>query len=530
MAAIKQGAVADALFPHFRFGAGAAEHVPGFYSIASGWDGEYGCPGPREEIDRTGIAAGFRVVKYLRHNDIQWLLTTNNTDTKLYRIETGVWTEKLNVAGSVGTDIVSFKGDIAVGFGTTLAYRFSTDNGTTWTASSSAGNAKFFTFAIVQMNELTEARVTYLVDPNEVYFRTDLDNSVTPSTSSTIGDNQTAQTAFSSLTEDDNGVILIGTRRAVYSIDADGIAVRLTPEYADPPADAGGQGDRDNFAAYTQIEGRTFYVVSGYQCIELFHGQINEFLAPMWSGPQIPRMHLPINAITKAGEQLLLALGTQLTTRKSVVNAPGGTATLANTIGTTSDLWKGRYAPNPQTGQLEMRWHGVLLATTDPLQYMWHDEDDNFLYLASGDSETVNNQQRRCRFLTVPPQFHLADATNVILNAGAATVECLGVRFGDAFDPVRLRVFRANTLGLTSAITLALLYRLVPGYETTAYSTLITLTNNFAGPRGIRFPAFATTRSADIQFVMTGSGSSYAIPGEMRIEAEEYQPLGVSRA
>lgn len=518
-------------FPHFRYGIGAAEHVPGYCAIALNYDTAYDCPGPREVVDRTGIAAGYRVYKEINHADVPWLLTYNGTNTRIYRLNAGVWQQRLEVATAQGVDIVSAFGVVAVGYGSSRAYDFSSDSGATWTASTQTGSARYFTRAIFQSGHLTNPRVFYVVDPDLAFFTRDLTNTGTPSTSMTIGDNQTAQDSFRSLREDDNGVLICGKRRALFAPQADGSVIKLTPDYMDTTTDAGGQGDRPNFEAFTEIEGRAYYVVEGYEIIEYFHGQINEAIAPHHNGPKIPRLHLPVNALTSAGEWLVVALGSANTaTLKNVANAPGGASRLANSFGTTSELYKGRYQPDPKTGQLGMTWHGCILQCTDLLRFAWWHEDDSFLYLSSGDSELINEQQRRCYFLILPPQFHQADASAVILNAGAATVECLGIGFGDDFSIVRLLEARAHTLGLAAtAPSLRVDYRPFPDYETTAYRTAVTWNDNYHPPDGVRFPHFTTCRKTDLQFVMTGTGNLYAMLGPVEVEAEPYLPEGVRR-
>ena len=55
--------ILEALFPDFSRGAGAFDHVPGFYAIALDSDERWGVamPGPREVVARIGIASGYRV-------------------------------------------------------------------------------------------------------------------------------------------------------------------------------------------------------------------------------------------------------------------------------------------------------------------------------------------------------------------------------------------------------------------------------------------------------------------------------------
>ena len=106
-------------------GAGALKARPGAYQIASNWDGRFGCPGPREVADLTGIASGYRVVKMLKHADTDVVIATNGTSTRVYRKET-TWVTKVDQLDGgaqnqdltgVATDAVSFKNVLAIAFG-----------------------------------------------------------------------------------------------------------------------------------------------------------------------------------------------------------------------------------------------------------------------------------------------------------------------------------------------------------------------------------------------------------------------------
>lgn len=520
-------------FPHFAFGAGAWEHAPGYYAIGLNFDGEIGGPGPREVVDMTGIAAGYRVKKRIQHGDVDWLLTYNGTDTRVYRVESSAW---VNKSGSrfvsiEGLDIVSFGDVVAVGFGTAQAYEFSSDDGTSWTASTSTGNAKYFTRAMIRGGGLANPRVDFVVDPDELYATFNLAGTAV-TTSSTIGDGATDQDYFTSLTETDDGVALIGKRRALWSYDSDGLAVKLSRDFLDPPADAGGQGDRRNFEVFTNINGRVTYVVEGYKLAEYYHGW-NEQIAPKHAGPQIPRMDLPINALTQAGDWIIAALGSQNTaTLKNVAHAPGGSALLQNTFGTTSDLWKGRYQPDPETGQMVMTWHGVLLETTDPLRYMWYREDDGYLYLASGDSESADLQQRRCYFPIEAPATH-AISSVVTLQTGTWRVESGRIYPGGGpLEPARLVSMQARTLGLASSTpSLQVLYRVVPDHETSAYVSLVTWTDGYHPEGGVLFPPSTVARVANIDFRGAGNSgaNTYALLLGAVIYPAPYQPPGLGR-
>ena len=69
--------------PNVGRGAGWWEHEDGGgYSIALNSDNRWGYfgPGPREVVDMTGIASGYRIRKRIQHGDVDWVLTYNGTD------------------------------------------------------------------------------------------------------------------------------------------------------------------------------------------------------------------------------------------------------------------------------------------------------------------------------------------------------------------------------------------------------------------------------------------------------------------
>lgn len=486
----------------FGRGAGASKHIPGFYSVGTNVDCRFGyaMPGPREEADITGLAAGERIIKIIKHGtstEVNWAITT----TKVYRVEAGAWVAKLSAVTPTG--IVSMKGVVAVFMGASTAFQFSSDNGTTWTASTKTGsNAKFGNMGIVQVNGLLAPRCVYGRNPNEVYTTEDLTNSdPTGTTSSYIGDNQAPLQQFNSIVEDDTGLVIFGMRHALFALNDDGTVKKLTKDYPDGVADAGGQSDRNNFEAYDMLDGRIYYGVSGYGLIEYYHGQVNNYMAPYITAEQVPRAHLPINAIATAGEWLVVALGSKNTsTLKNIAQAPGGTSLLGNTFTTASELWMARYQEDEQ-GNLRWVWHGILLLCTDPLRYMFYDEDTNYLTLASGDSESANLQSTRCYVVPDNPLYHLKDSI-IKLNTGTWKLETGRLDFGEPSVVKSNRRIEVHTLNLASTTpSLQVLSRPTSDYSNTAFVSLVTYTSNSVAETGTAFPAASTFRTERLQFV-----------------------------
>ena len=182
--------------PGFGQGAGAATFHQGYYGICLNGDCRFNffMPGPREVVDLTGIAAGYRVVAECRHRDfltgqtadLPTIATTNNTDTKIYQLST-TWRLAATITSRVATanGLVSFKNVLAVAFGSGNAYQFATAQtadglSVTFTASSkTAANASKANSFVVQNNGVLIPQVAYVVSPNELYLTQDLTNTDT---------------------------------------------------------------------------------------------------------------------------------------------------------------------------------------------------------------------------------------------------------------------------------------------------------------------------------------------------------------
>ena len=501
------------LFPGFLGGLGALGHEPGKYAITTNAITRFGrmVNGLAEVADRTGIASGYRAIKSIKHNDVNILITQNGTNSIVYRQESGVWATKETVNNALCTDLVSFHDGtnsiLAVAYGASTAFRYSTDDGTTWTASTLDGNSKYANYFVWQHNGQTATRILWVRNPNEVYWATSLVNATTVNTGSTIEDGS-AQSYFTMLDEDDTGVLIIGKRHALWSMDAAGNIYRLTRNFNDSLSTAGGQGDRRNFEAYAVLNNVFFFIVEGNKVVSYYHGQTNEFLAPRMQGEHIPRLDLPCNAICSAGEWLILAIGSANTaTNRSIVPAPGGSSLLQNTFVTTSEIYVGRPIIGEQ-GVEGVTWYGSELTCTDLLRYMWYDEDDGYLYLASGDSESTNNQQIRCYFFTSDPLYTVV-SSNIQLNTAVAILESGIIGADDPFAKYVPEFLKCITTGLASTVpSLEVQYRFVPEHDTSAFVSLDTYTSGQRALNGTHFPKTRSFQLGRVQFRLTGDAAS----------------------
>ncbi len=527
--------------PGFGNGAGATKFSPNWYGIALNADCSegYAMPGPREEVDATGIPAGFRVVAACLHVNGWHLAVTDSTDTKILQLDT-TWKTIATITSRVATynGLVSYNSVLAVAFGSANAYQFSTNvtvNGTAYTFTAStktAANALAANCFCVQTNGRALPRVAYVTDPSSLYFTEDLTNSdATGSSATFIGDPNSSNSYVTSLVEDDSGQLIIGTRRALWGILNEGEPQRLSRDFEDGVADAGGQSDRRNFEAYATVEGRYYYIVSGNELLEYDHGDVNEYMAPKWQGTGIPRMGLPLNAITAVGSKIVLAMGTK-NTLLGVAHAPGGTSRISNSFGTTSELWQGRYVQD-ENGNRRFGWHGVLLQCTDPLRFMWYAPSTNYLSLCSGDSELVNAQQIRCKYFRDSPLYHLV-SSNIIRNTGTYQVEVLGIDLGLPFYIKRVKRIMLNTtqLGTSSSLpSLEVEYKITGDFIAGSFETeFVNFLTNEDAQAGRDFPSRSDFRTMDLRFVGVGNATdnTYAILWDAELEFEQVgdQKLG----
>ncbi len=504
------------VFLGFSGGLGAKAHVPGSgsYAIGTNCQTRFGgmLNGLKEVVDPTGIAAGFRIIKQIKHNDVDVRITWDGTDSRIYRLEAAVWALKETVVAARCRDVVSFNDGtnsiLAWCFGADVVFRYSTNNGTSWTASTLGGTADNPRYFLSQQNNLNGPRVLWVSDPNDLFFATSLVNGTTIITSSEIGDGGSDEN-FTSLTQDLMGVVLCGKRHTWYAYDNGPVVVVAGP-YPDPPADAGGQSDRDNFEnPQMMTNGWIVTTVQGYDLIAYRSGELQTQLAPRWTprlnGWVLPRLELPINAVQVVGDNLVVALGSGNTgTNRSVVSAPGGAQLLQNTFVATSELYSGVMVGD------SLVWHGSELTCASLLRGMYWDENDGYLYLFSGASEAINVQARRCYYFLSAPEVTLVSANLQLNSTDVAILETGVIGAEDPFDLQLWEYLKCLTTGLASTVpSLRIDYRLAPEHDTTsAYVTLETYTSGARALTGTAFPRSRSGTVGRLQFRLSGDAPS----------------------
>lgn len=455
--------------------------------------------GLAEVVEPTGIAAGYRGIKQIVHNGVNVKITHNGTDSRIYRIEAGVWALKETVVAALCTDVISFEDSsnnevLAWCFAGTVAFRYSTNDGTTWTASTFAGTSNNPKFFLSQQNNLTGPRVLWVVNPNQLYFASSLINGTTVTTSSEVGDDSDDD-AFTSLTQNTVGVVYIGKKNTLYAY-ANGPSVIVHGPIPLPLADAGGQSDRDNFENPKMLSNGTIvYQVGGYDLIGIApDGTKFVELAPRWqaknNGFDCPMLDLPINAIEVIGDNLVVALGDgDATTTKDTAGKPGGTTLVQNTLVNVSQLYSGVLQSNGR-----LIWHGSELTCTSLLRGMTYDDATGYLYLHSGASESVNLQSRRCYYFLSEQASKLVSSNLQLNTAATGILESALFGFGDddAYDVMTPERIRAVVTGMPSGTaSVALALRWVREHDTTAtYTTVETYTNAFRAEMGTRLSGY----------------------------------------
>ena len=437
--------------------------------------------GLKEVAEPTGIAAGYYTVKEIVHNGVRIRITTNGTDSKIYRIESAVWALKETVSSAVCTDVISFEDSsnneiLAWCFSTTVAFRYTVDDGANWIQSTFAGTSDNPKYFLSQQNDVSGPRVLWVVKPNQLYFASSLVNGTTISTATEIGDDSDDDD-FTSITQNSIGTVYIGKKNYLYAY-ANGPSVIVHGPVQNNLNEAGGTSDRENFENPQTLSNGT--IVWHMEGMDLFglgpDGEKYPGIAPrhqaIRNGANIPVLDLPINAMIAIGNYLVVALGDgDATTTKSVVSVPGSSNLLINTFVNTSQIY---------VGVVEGRniiWHGSELTCTDLLRYLSYDPATGYLYLHSGAAESADLQATRCYFFLSAPDLKLV-SSNIQLNTGAAVLESplLGFEDKDAYDVMVLEHIKAVTSGLASTIpSLAVALRWVGEFNTAAgYTTVET--------------------------------------------------------
>lgn len=509
--------------PFFDFSHGllrGLRHKDGYYYMSTNvdtrWHGMV-LPGPWEAGDLTGIAANEKVIKAIQVGQDSWIITT----TTVYRSVsgTGTWTD-VGVVNGVGwtpgnpTDIVVFGASganpiIAVAMGASTAYQTTINNGANWVASTktaNAGNAKFADFFCVASRGGARPKVWYVRNQNELYSTFDLTNGdPVGTTGSTIGDN--LNDPFTSIIEDKNGVLLIGTVHALYTIDSEGVVTRLTPFYQHKAtSDAGtytGNPTRPtnrNFENPQDINGRIYYPIEDYRIGEWDANTTTWSVGVEPSNwASAPRLRQPILCMIAAGEELWVFLGSNVTsTTFTNTSDPGTSALLGNSIAERSAMFAGLRQPD---GTWE--WHGSLIDdTTDATiqaRYAWRNPITDYLYVARAAQKTANNSQVRF-FLPLKNPIHY---TAYRFIQDASRERWLETGRYDQMQPSLTKT--ARFLRCEIALpggngSVEVRYRVAPDDATTVYTSLATYTSAATADIGTAFPASTTFQGIRLKF------------------------------
>jgi len=510
------------LFPGFAGGLGWKDHAKDRfnnwsdgYAITTNAITRFGglLNGLKEVVDMTGIAAGYRVIKQIKHNDVNIRITWNGTNSRVYREESGAWALKETVSSARAWDIVSFHDGtnsiLAVAYGADTAFRYSVNDGSAWTASTFSGTADNPKFFLNQQNNLTGPRVLWCVDPNELYFAPSLVNGTTISTSSTVG-GADAQDDFNCLIQNNIGVVYLGKRHYLYAY-ANGPSVVVAGPFNDPPADAGGQSDRDNFEnPQVMANGWIIFQVEGYDLIAIRDREIRLGQAPRatpeMNGWNLPRLDLPINAMQVVGNNLIVALGIgDPSNKRSVVSRAGAANLLQNTFVSTSELYSGII---DASGNLI--WHGSELTCTDLIRGFAYDENDGYLYMFSGASESADLQATRCFYFLSGQEITLSSSNLQMNVTNPAILETAVVGSTNPFNREVWEYLKCMTTMLASAVpSLRVDYRIVPEHDTSsAYTVLETYADEQRALNGTAIPRTATSTVGRLQFRLTADSSS----------------------
>ena len=519
--------ISRVLFPGFSGGLGHKVHDAGRagYAIATNSICRFGglMNGLAEVADATGIAAGYQVVKQIKHNygaaDFNYRCTYNGTDSRLYYQATvnAAWTLRDTSAGNNRCrDVISFHDGtnsiIAWCFGSGEVFRYSVDNGANWVTSTFGGTVDTPSLFLSQQNNLSGPRVLLAVDPNELYFAASLVNGSTVSTSSEIGD-ASAQNYWTCLIQDDLGVVYCGQRHFLWAY-ANGPVVLVAGPYNDPPAadtlPTGNLGHRLNFEnPQVMRNGVILFQVEGYDIIGVRHGELHTQLAPRWTprlnGWVLPRLELPINAMLVVGDYLIVALGSGDTaTTRSVVSAPGGSNLLQNTFVTTSELYVAQIVGDA------LVWHGSELTCTNILRGMAWDENDGYLYLFAAGTTAIDVQATRAFFFLTAPEITLSSSNLQLNTTSPAILETAAISAGDPFDYERPLWIKAVTTGLASTVpSLRIDQRWTGDHDaSSAYTTVETFTNGARALAGVAMPPYLSATLGRLQLRLVADATS----------------------
>lgn len=296
--------------------------------------------------------------------------------------------------GLVITDLISFTNAtddyIIAYYGDDEPWEYSVDDGSNWvvndqTVTTTGKGAAYGKYAWVQRANLTAPKIAYVTDPNILHFTATPATGATDSvTSTTIDDANANSSYFNSLTENDDGVLLIGKRYELFSVDVAGAVKSVGGPYPDTVNDAGTNLDAKNFANPVHLNGSQYYIVQGYDIFEYNHGSTTLIAPYLRDKKPIPYPHVrrPITALVAFDGELWVSLSSSLTTYFSdtfLLNPINGP------VGAKAQLYAGHKDESVVGGWV---WHGSLWqASVDYyVRYMWYDPAFRLLYFGTTDA------------------------------------------------------------------------------------------------------------------------------------------------
>ena len=543
----------------------AIAHDPkgGRYTVTTNATTRFGymSAGLLEEADATGIAAGDRIVKVVDYNTagtsyrVALAHDISNTDTHIYHktAAAGAWTAFHPTgaetgtgvfAASLATDIVVWKDSASVGvsylivaFGTTAVWHYNAGvTGAGWITSTTAGvtndNSDYMTKGFVQETGLGTSELIWAVSPAsgftmtgiEIYNMSALSSPPVLNSKATIDPD--LGTYVTSITTNDLGDILIGTRNKLYSFDEAGLPVVMAGPFEVPNAEAGAQASPLNFERYVILpDSSVLYIVEGYKLLRIRSAadpvtERSIEYAPRdqvkrYSGSvgDIPRVNLPISAIARCGEWVVVALTyASGSAPRTLANQPGGTTLLQNTLTDgASEIYVGRLVGD------ELVWWGSELTVLDNsgnamrVGYMWYEVANNYLYLSSADSESASHQQRRCYFFTDDPYGRTVSGS-IKLSAGTPIIEFAPFDLDSRYSAKGGGLVTIDAQSLSSTATCTVAIRPQPDYDTSStFTTLAVFSSAAVAERGVHVGRSVTFDKLRVK-VALGAGSGTAFP------------------
>lgn len=519
------------------------------YGLTLNADARFGYVLPRgPAANSTSTASGYVAIPShggsILHNGVRILVTTNGTNTKVYRYESSDWALKETVNSAVAVDMLSYKDDsgnstLVVFYGSSTAFRYSTDDGANWTASNRAGNSKYGNYGIVRSFARYGSQVDYVVNPNTLYSSTSMVNGGPPANSgTTVGDASTTGELFTSICEEPGTYVeLIGKEFRLYTVNSAGLVQPVAGPYAKPVGDAGGNNvtgilDRKNFEnPAIGSDGAIYYPVDGaYDLLRYFRGDMT-LVGPKHQGDgNVFPLGLPVTAVAVAGDWILCATGTsKLSTIRDLSIQPVGNGPDA------TKFWR----HSPQQGWLfkgkwdgeQITWHGAWVVGSGGYIGMWYEPSGSLLWHQTDLSIATTQSIGTIYFALSDPLRTESGGAPVL--ADAALIPRMDMGFLTFGDPFRQKVpgrFRCQTGGLAAGgPSMAVEITPITNYETWA----VAVNNNVNGDfresfttiaranRGSVMPRGMSFGLANVLFEFTNTASAFGALYEFEFEATE---------